>query len=128
MRPDGKVRSDLEGALKKILRTDDPGAKIQQLLDDSGKGEDVTFKDDVEPWLGDRVGVAVTALHNGRDADYAAVIASTDDDKAEQAAGQAEGRHRQALLQGRRLPLRPQGEDRDARSSTTASWSAPRAA
>ena len=83
LHPDGKVRSDLEGALKKILRTDDPGAKITQLLNDSGKGEKVTFKDDVEPWLGDRFGVAVTALHNGRDADYVAVIASKDDGKAD---------------------------------------------
>jgi Protein of unknown function (DUF3352) len=83
VRPDGKVRSDLEGALKKILRTDDPGAKIEKLLEDSGKGEGVTFKDDVDPWLGDRVGIAVTALHSGRDADYVAVISSKDDDKAQ---------------------------------------------
>jgi hypothetical protein len=83
VRPDGKVRSDLEGALKKILRTDDPDAKIRKLIEDSGQGKDVTFKDDVDPWLGDRVGIAVTALHNGRDADYAAVISSTDDDKAD---------------------------------------------
>ena len=112
VRPDGQVRSDLEGALKKILRTDDPGAKIQQLIDESGKSDDITFKDDVEPWVGNRVGFAVTALHNGRNADYAAVIDSKDDGKAEQAAGQAEG-HRQALLQGHRLPLRRQGEDGD---------------
>jgi hypothetical protein len=83
VRPEGKVRSDLEGALKKILRTDDPNAKIQQLIQDADKGEKVTFKDDVEPWLGDRVGVAVTALHKGRDADFAAIIASTDDAKAQ---------------------------------------------
>jgi hypothetical protein len=82
VRPDGKVRSDVEDALKKILRTDDPGAKIRKLIDDSDKGEDVTFKD-VEPWLGDRVGVAVTALHNGQDADFVAVIASTDDSRAQ---------------------------------------------
>jgi hypothetical protein len=83
VRPAGKVRSDLEGALKKILRTDDPDAKIRKLIQDSGKRDDVTFKDDVDPWLGDRVGVAVTALHNGRDADYVAVISSKDDGKAE---------------------------------------------
>jgi hypothetical protein len=82
VRPEGKVRSDVEGALKKILRTDDPGAKIAKLIDDADKkAGDVTFKD-IEPWLGDRVGVAVTALHNGQDADFVAVIASTDDDKA----------------------------------------------
>jgi uncharacterized protein DUF3352 len=83
VRPDGQVRSDLEGALKKILRTDDPGAKIQQLIDDSAKNDHVTFKDDVEPWLGDRVGFAITALHSGQDADYAAVIDSKDDGKAD---------------------------------------------
>ena len=83
LRPDGKVRSDLEGALKKILRTDDPGAKITKLIDDSGKDEGVTFKDDVDPWLGDRVGFAVTALHNGQNADYVAVIDSKDDGKAD---------------------------------------------
>ena len=82
VRPEGKVRADLEGALKQILRTDDPGAKIGKLIDDADKGEDVTFKD-VEPWLGDRVAVAVTALHSGQDADYVAVISSTDDDKAQ---------------------------------------------
>jgi hypothetical protein len=83
VRPDGKVRTDLEGALKKILRTDDPTVKIQQLIQTADKGEKVTFKDDVEPWLGDRVGVAVTALHSGRDADFAAIIASKDDAKAQ---------------------------------------------
>jgi hypothetical protein len=83
VRPDGKVRSDLEGALKKILRTDDPGAKLGKLLEDSGKGDDVSFRDDVDPWLGERFGVAVTALRSGQEADYAAVIASRDDDEAE---------------------------------------------
>src|SRR5512133_2826542 len=91
VRPDGQVRTDLEGALKKIMRTDDPGAKIQQLIDDSGKRDDVTFKDDVEPWLGDRVGFAITALHNGQDADYAAVIDSKDDGKAEKLLAKQEG-------------------------------------
>jgi hypothetical protein len=91
VRPDGKVRSDLEGALKKILHTDDPGAKIGKLLDDSGKGDRLTFKDDVDPWLGDRVGVAVTALHNGRNADYVAVIASKDDGKADKTLAKQKG-------------------------------------
>jgi predicted small secreted protein len=91
VRPDGQVRSDLEGALKKILRTDDPGAKIRQLIDDSGKSDKVTFKDDVEPWLGNRVGFAITALHNGQDADYAAVISSKDDAKAEKLLAKQKG-------------------------------------
>jgi hypothetical protein len=91
VRPDGQVRSDLEGALKKILRTDDPSAKIQQLVDSSAKNDDVTFKDDVEPWVGNRVGFAITAVHNGQHADYAAVIDSKDDDKAEQLLAKQKG-------------------------------------
>jgi hypothetical protein len=91
LRPDGRVRSDLEGALKKILHTQDPQAKITKLLEDSGRGGNITFKDDVDPWLGDRFGVAVTALHSGRNADYAAVVASKDDGKAEELLAKQKG-------------------------------------
>jgi hypothetical protein len=91
LHPEGKVRSDAEGALKKILRTDDPNAKILDLLEKAGAKKDLTFKDDVAPWLGDRIGVAVTALHQGRDADYAVVAASKDDGKAQDLLDQQKG-------------------------------------
>jgi hypothetical protein len=90
LRPDGKVGADLDAALKKILRTDDPGAKIQKALDDSIKTDGVTYKDDIEPWLGDRVGIAVTAIR-GDDADFVAVIESKDDGKANDALANAKG-------------------------------------
>jgi Protein of unknown function (DUF3352) len=90
LRPDGKVGADLDAALKKILRTDDPGAKIQKALDDSGRTDGVIFKDDIEPWLGDRAGVAVTAIH-GDDADFVAVIESKDDGKANDALAKTKG-------------------------------------
>jgi Protein of unknown function (DUF3352) len=90
LRPEGKVRDDLNAALKKILRTDDPGAKIQKAIDDSGKDDGVTYKDDIEPWLGERVGIAVTAI-GGDDADFVAVIDSKDDGKAKDALKDAKG-------------------------------------
>jgi Protein of unknown function (DUF3352) len=90
LRPNGKVGADLDAALKKILRTEDPGAKIQKAIDDSGKSDGVTYKDDVEPWLGERAGIAVTAIH-GNDADYVAIINSKDDGKAEDALKNAKG-------------------------------------
>jgi hypothetical protein len=90
LRPDGKVGADLDAALKKILRTDDPGAKIQKALDDSIKTDGVTYKGDIEPWLGDRVGIAVTAIR-GDDADFVAVIGSKDDGKANDALDNAKG-------------------------------------
>ena len=125
--PDGKVRSDLEGALKKILRTDDPGAKIQQLSTGSGKSDGRHLQ-------GRRRAVAGrprrrrrhrAAQRPGRRLRRGHRLQGRRQGRG--AARQAEGRHRQALLQGRRLPLRPQGEDRDGASSTTASSSPPRA-
>jgi hypothetical protein len=90
LRPDGKVGADLDAALKKILRTDDPGAKIQKAIDDSGKTDGTTYKDDIEPWLGERAGIAVTAIH-GSDADFVAVINSKDDGKAQDALEKTKG-------------------------------------
>jgi hypothetical protein len=90
LRPNGKVGADLDAALKKILRTDDPGAKIQKALDDSGRTDGVTYKDDIEPWLGDRAGIAVTAIH-GSNADFVAVINSKDDGKASDALAKTKG-------------------------------------
>ncbi|MEN3285456.1 MAG: hypothetical protein V7607_6596 [Solirubrobacteraceae bacterium] len=90
LRPDGKVGADLDAALEKILRTDDPAAKIQKALDDSGKTDGVTYKDDVEPWLGPRAGIAVTAIH-GSNADFVAVIDSKDDGKASDALAKVKG-------------------------------------
>ena len=90
LRPNGKVGADLDAALKKILRTDDPGAKIQKALDDSGRTDGVTYKADIEPWLGDRAGIAVTAIH-GSNADFVAVINSKDDGKASDALAKTKG-------------------------------------
>jgi hypothetical protein len=81
--PSGKVRDDAEAALRKILKTNNPDAKIASALQGSSKGsKDLNFKEDVEPWLGDRVGAAVTGVHGGKNADYVIVLASTNDGKA----------------------------------------------
>jgi hypothetical protein len=82
LHPSGKQATDLDAALKKILRTEDPRAQIQKWLDQSGKDDHVTYKDDIEPWLGDRAGAALTALKGQNDPDFVVVISSTDDAKA----------------------------------------------
>ena len=128
VRPDGKVRSDLEGALKKILRTDDPGAKIQQLIDEQRQGRRRHLQGRRRAVArrprrrrGHRAAQRPERRLRGRHRLHGRRQGRAD-------AGQAEGRHRQALLQGRRLPLRRARTRRRRASSTTASWSAPRAA
>jgi hypothetical protein len=90
LRPNGKVGADLDAALQKILRTQDPGAKIEKALSDSGKADGVTYKDDIEPWLGERAGIAVTSIR-GDNADFVAVINSKDDGKAKDALSKTKG-------------------------------------
>jgi hypothetical protein len=83
VQPTGKQKADLEAALGKILRTDDPAGKITQLIDKSSTNGK-TFEKDVKPWLGDKAAVAVTGTSAGS-ADWAIVINSTDDAKASKA-------------------------------------------
>ena len=64
----GKVRNHAEAALRKVLHTND-----------------------VDTWLGDEAGAAVTSLRAKHDADYVVVIASKDDAKAADALGHAPG-------------------------------------
>ncbi len=48
--PPGATRDDALAAARKVLGTDDPVGRLQELF--RGKGG----KGDVEPWIGDRVG------------------------------------------------------------------------
>jgi Protein of unknown function (DUF3352) len=80
VRPAGKQKADLEAALGKILRTDDPAKKITELID-KGSKNGKTFEKDVKPWLGDKAAIAVTGV-SANNPDWAAVINSTDDAKA----------------------------------------------
>ncbi|MEP6952882.1 MAG: DUF3352 domain-containing protein [Solirubrobacteraceae bacterium] len=79
--PDGRLGSDVTAVLKKVLRTNDPAAKLEGLIDQSGKDHRVTYAKDVAPWLGDRVGVAVTSYSGAKPA-FVAVSGSKDDAKA----------------------------------------------
>lgn len=92
VRPDDKQRGDVAAVARKVLGTDDPGGEIVKLIDRSAKdgNEDVTYARDIEPWLGDRVGIAVTALR-GDKADAVVVVASKDDEKASAALAKAKG-------------------------------------
>jgi len=57
VRPEGSLREDALDAAGKILATDDPAARIRQLLTrafEEDAGADIDWERDVDPWLGDR--------------------------------------------------------------------------
>ena len=81
LRPEG---DDARAFAAKVLKTEDPGAKIRQLIDDAareGGQEDFSFDEDVDPWLGDRAAVAVSDLDRDEPR-FVAVIATKDEDLA----------------------------------------------
>ncbi|MFN2612314.1 MAG: DUF3352 domain-containing protein [Solirubrobacterales bacterium] len=80
LRPEGDQKAKLEDFLSAVLDTSDPGAKITDLIDQAFRkdGEDKTFADDVDPWLGDRGGVFTVGFQDNPPA-VAAVEASDPD-------------------------------------------------
>jgi hypothetical protein len=78
LRPTGDQREQVDAFLSKVLDTQDPGARIEQLVDEefAAEGEDATFAEDVDPWVGDRAAVFVT----GYEDDPPALVAVSSDD------------------------------------------------
>jgi Protein of unknown function (DUF3352) len=82
VRPEGSQRDDALAAAGKVLLTDDPEAKIRELVDRAfeGREDDFDYDRDVKPWLGERAAVWLS-----RTTDHAGVtvLAVTDTEKAQ---------------------------------------------
>ncbi|HKG39921.1 MAG TPA: DUF3352 domain-containing protein, partial [Conexibacter sp.] len=63
VRPTGDMQAGVVAAARKVLRVDDPGAELHRLIDEGLADADLagtpSYARDIEPWLGDRVGVFV---------------------------------------------------------------------
>ena len=100
--PSGAQREDLLAAGRKILRTNDPAGELVAWLNGALRKEGLSFERDVAPWLGERVGVALTsadvgAATRGPGPAFVLVAQSRDDGAARDAlgrfgAGRAQGR------------------------------------
>lgn len=85
VRPSGEVGEGVEAALRRIVRVDDPGAELRRLLDEeTDSGERGGYTRWIEPWLGDSVGAFALDGGAGRAPVWAAVIETSDADRAKQ--------------------------------------------
>ena len=84
IRPEGEQREDVLAAAGKIMRTPDPAAKIQELVDEGFKDDDLTWERDFAPWVGEKAGVWLRDV-SGEDPPVAGVIAVRDEKAAEAA-------------------------------------------
>lgn len=82
VRPEGQQRAKLESLLRRILRTDDPGAKIEKTFDRLVRKDGVTYARDIKPWLGKRAGAFLTGMTSSGKPQAALVIATSDTGKA----------------------------------------------
>jgi hypothetical protein len=84
VRPEGSQRDDALAAAGKLLRTDDPEARIRELVQEAirAEGEEIDFERDVEPWLGERAAVWAAATQDGAHDPTVVVLAATDTDAA----------------------------------------------
>jgi hypothetical protein len=82
VRPDGDVRDGAVAAARKVLRVEDPGAQLRQLVDrllrESSNLPDASYARDVEPWLGARIGISVQMPADGGEPDAALIVAARD--------------------------------------------------
>jgi hypothetical protein len=80
-RPAGEDEEGAERVSRAMFGTESPGQAVIDLAAKASGQTAVSFDEDVEPWLGDRVGVALNAGGGGGD-EIILVAASRDDDKA----------------------------------------------
>ena len=85
VRPDGDLKENFDSVAGKLAETEDPGAEIKKLIDREAKKEQpgFSFDEDVDPWLGDNVGIFFTSLA-GDDPEGAVVAAVSDTDAAQE--------------------------------------------
>jgi Protein of unknown function (DUF3352) len=80
--PEGVQRDNAEAILGKILDSPDGPGALHDLLTKAMQRDapGATYERDIEPWLGDRIGVAVGP--SGRASAVSVIVATTDPDKA----------------------------------------------
>ena len=80
VQPEGDAREDAEAALEKVAGSDDPGGDIAALFESATGGGPGEFSEEIEPWLGERLGVYPSTLAG--DTETVLVVETTDPDEA----------------------------------------------
>ena len=108
--PEGDQKDAVEAIVSKCPGSGDAGERLGGLMERAFRESDskLSFKRDVEPWLGDRAAAYASVGREGSDGDGAALIATEDEDAALEAVEKAAGgKAREVEYQGvnyRRYP------------------------
>lgn len=82
VRPGGDQAAAVRALGQKIGKTDNVAAELVKAIDQGLKKNGATFKTDIDPWLGDKVAIAIIGLTTPQHPDYAIIAAAKDTKKA----------------------------------------------
>ncbi len=80
VQPEGDAREDAEAALEKVTGSESPGEDIAALFERATDGPVGGFEEEIEPWLGERLGLYPSTLAG--DTETVLVIETTDGEQA----------------------------------------------
>ena len=82
--PEGDQEQAIDSIVSKFPGGGAAGDKLKKLFDDAleKEGSDITFEEDIEPWLGDEAGVFVSRVSATGEPSSAVLMIATDDEDA----------------------------------------------
>ena len=88
LKPEGDQKKALDAILAKFPGGGEAGDKLKELIEKGLRDSDapITFKDDIEPWLGDSAAFFVSGMDGSGDFKSAAGLIATEDEDQAQAA------------------------------------------
>lgn len=80
VRPTGSLKSNVDSIAEQVAGVDNLGDFVVEELESSARddGEPFDYATEIEPWLGERAGVAFADLQDGDPSDFAIAVESTD--------------------------------------------------
>ena len=78
LRPTGSLKSNVETLAREVAGIEDLGGTIVERLEGSLGGGAVSYEKDVEPWLGEKAGMAFTEYDGSSFSGYVIALQSTD--------------------------------------------------
>lgn len=86
VRPEGDLQANLEALAKNLAGVDDLGGLVIEQLEQSaaGDGEEFDYEKEVEPWLGEKAGIALQEYDGDDFQGYVIAVAATDTGAAQE--------------------------------------------
>jgi hypothetical protein len=84
VRPEGDMLENFNETISTLTGTEDPGATITQQIDGELSQDGLSYSEDIEPWLGARIGGFISSVDpSGEQAEGAVAVAVTDTEAAQ---------------------------------------------